>query len=231
MTVRWLSDAVDCLKSSLKNSMAKVKWNACYATGSLASNASLREQIRSDGSLAQLNELLVYLINENPNFKVQMQAAAALENIPERALFEDTFFPAVSAISRRLQILQDGSPGIQNEDGAEITLIQPMVDASFPNFRYHQGLKNQLERTLLHLLTLLDGPFSTTCTFPRPDILFSWLKRRVEETIRSSFGSHSDNSTQLRAVVLRLIEHESNLADWKSLQMALDDAKSNPVAG
>lgn len=199
-----------------------MKWNACYATGSLASNPSLREIISANGILTALISLLVHLVNENPNFKVQMQAAAAMENITERIFFKEAFFPAISAVARRLHILQDGSEPL-SEGNVDSELIQPTVDASFPNFKYHEALKNQLEITLMHLLSLLDAPFSSTCIFPRSDVLFNWLKRSVDKASGDAAedASVSELKARLMSVLSSLMKHEPELADWDTLQAKL----------
>jgi len=221
--VEWLNGAVECLQASLQDGSAKVKWNACYATGSLASNSGLRQIVSLNGTLPLLVGLLVHLINENPNFKVQMQAAAAMENIPESHFFKEAFLLAISAVARRLHILQDGSQEGLPEADADTELIQPTVDASFPNFKYHEGLKRQLESTLMHLLSLLDAPFSDTCIFPRPDVLFNWLKRSVDRTVETSVEEPaiSESKHKLSRVLDSLMNYESNLADWGQLKAML----------
>lgn len=217
-SVEWLDMAVECLQSSLEGGCPKVKWNACYATGSLASNPTL--PLVTKPVMARLIGRLVHLINENPNFKVQMQAAAAMENVWEKATFGDTFYPAISAVGRRLHVLEDGS---QETDATEsdCSLIQPIVDA-LPNFKYLQGLKLQLESTLLHLMGLLDASFSESCIFPRPDVLYAWMKKKVDQATGTQGSQIIHLKIRLSAALLKLMEYESHMANWEALKCRLE---------
>eukprot|EP00210_Caulerpa_lentillifera_P000129 g124.t1 len=218
-TLDWLPLAVSCLRDSLSNGGAKVKWNACYAVGSLASNSSLRERVIMDETiLPSLLQLLVHLIDENPNFKVQMQAASAIDHFKEKSYFQETFFVAISVVSRRLQVLRGGSRMAtmdQNEVASTSPndeLIQPVLEPSFANFKYHEALKEQLEATLLHLLSLLDGPCFEFCTFLKPDVLFAWLKRRVDQNEISPV-----HKRLLISVLENLKRYEGGCQDWEGL--------------
>jgi len=217
-TLAWLSDAISCLKDSLQNGGAKVRWNACYAIGSLASNTSLREQVMlNESTLPSLLQLLIHLIDENPNFKVQMQAASAIDNFSQKTFFKETYFPAISVVARRLQVLQGGSRmAILDVNGFNPTsndeLIQPVLEPSFANYKYHEALKEQLESTLLHLLSLLDGPCFEFCTFLEPVLLFAWIKRRVDQPPITP-----DRRMLLFTVLGNLRNFESGRQDWEGL--------------
>jgi len=127
-----------------------------------------------------------------------------------RELFIDNFFPAISAVARRLHILLDGSDNKSAD--SESDLIQPTVDASFPNFKYHEGLKSQLELTLLHLIGLLNSPFSNRCVFPRPDALYTWISKCVDR------AKDSEVQTDVLLKALQSLEkHEAELADWTEM--------------
>ncbi|KAM8720732.1 hypothetical protein ACLKA7_006727 [Drosophila subpalustris] len=77
---RAMSKLLDCVRAA---GSAKVKWNACYAIGSLVRNRSL---FSSSASLAgTLYATLSQLIVQHANFKVRINATAVLLQIEHRA--------------------------------------------------------------------------------------------------------------------------------------------------
>lgn len=83
----------------------KNKWNACYAIGNLMHNPVLfTDKARPTEWLNIVIPPLCRLIVTHPNFKVRINAAAALAAVPlQRSVVDDHFVPIWKALLEALE--------------------------------------------------------------------------------------------------------------------------------
>lgn len=83
----------------------KVKWNACYAIGNFMRNPVLfTNKARPTDWLNMVIPSLCRLIVSHPNFKVRINAAAALAAVPlQRSVIQDHFTTVWNALLEALE--------------------------------------------------------------------------------------------------------------------------------
>lgn len=130
------------LRDSLgPNKSVKARWNACYAIGNLFRNPNVPSILKTAEGAKSVSEVLHALgqtmaDHSSANFKVRINAAAALAAAPSRLHYGASF-------SYVLGIVADSLRRFQHEQ----------VD-NFKEFKYRDTLRSQLLMSLLHLLRL-----------------------------------------------------------------------------
>lgn len=93
----WKSVTFDCIErlvTSVKTgNNTKVKWNACYAIGNFITNRHLFILDPDFNWQKNVFDTLCFIIINNVNFKVRINASAALQKIHDRSLYGDYFIP------------------------------------------------------------------------------------------------------------------------------------------
>nr|CAB3252356.1 HEAT repeat-containing protein 6-like [Phallusia mammillata] len=118
-----------------KDSLMKVRWNACLACGNFLNNVNL--PIGKSEWTDLVYDALCEAVSKSKNYKVRIKAAAALSCVQSRANFGLKFNDVCSCITQSLQNL----------------VTETTQD--FEEFRFHDRLSEQLCCTLLHLVKLM----------------------------------------------------------------------------
>lgn len=143
MDTTWSSDSLGCVHllekvvqaflSCITTGNVKVQWNVCHALSNLFVNESLRMQQMDWAS--SIYRILLLLLRDSSNFKIRIQAAAALA-VPSTVLaYGSSFSDVVQSIQHILE---------------NVTTDQH----STPSFKYRIALEKQLTASMLHVLGL-----------------------------------------------------------------------------
>ncbi|KNA24382.1 hypothetical protein SOVF_016150 isoform B [Spinacia oleracea] len=131
--VHLLEKIVQAFLSCITTGNVKVQWNVCHALSNLFLNESLRMQ-RMDWA-SSIYSILLLLLRDSSNFKIRIQAAAAL-TVPSTVLdYGSSFSDVVKSIQHILE---------------NVTTDQH----STPSFKYRIALEKQLTASMLHVLGL-----------------------------------------------------------------------------
>ncbi|KAK8464273.1 hypothetical protein PHAVU_011G167550 [Phaseolus vulgaris] len=128
-----LERIVHAFIASITTGNVKVQWNVCHALGNLFLNETLRLQDMEWSPV--LFGTLLQLLRDSSNFKIRIQAAAALA-VPVSVLdYGQSFSKIVQSVEHLLE----------NMDEDQIS--------GPSNFKYRVSLKKQLTLTMLHVLS------------------------------------------------------------------------------
>ncbi|KAK9742008.1 hypothetical protein RND81_03G142900 [Saponaria officinalis] len=128
-----LERIVQTFLSCITTGNVKVQWNVCHALSNLFLNESLRTQPTDWAS--PIFSILLLLLRDSSNFKIRIQAAAALA-VP---LTVSDYGSSFSDIVRGIEYILENATSDQN---------------STPNFKYRMALEKQLTASMLHVLGL-----------------------------------------------------------------------------
>lgn len=129
----WLGRMVQAFLSCVATGNVKVQWNVCHALSHLFLNETVK--LADMDWAPSVFSILLVLLRDSPNYKIRIQAAAALA-VPVTTLDYGGSFSDV----------------IQ---GVELALENLSTDQITPSsFRYRTALEKQLTSTMLHLLAL-----------------------------------------------------------------------------
>ncbi|CAK9310813.1 unnamed protein product [Citrullus colocynthis] len=175
----FLERIVQAFISGITTGNVKVQWNVCHALSNLFLNETLR--LQDMDRVSSLFNILLLLLRDSSNFKVRIQAAAAL-SVPASVYGYGKSFP---------DVVQGLEHTIENLESNHILA---------PSFKYKVALEKQLTSTMLHVLSLA----ASTDNQPLKDFLVK-KARFLEEWFKalcSSLGERSnwrgageDNST------------------------------------
>ncbi|KAM5571444.1 hypothetical protein ABKV19_011838 [Rosa sericea] len=131
---RWLERVVQAFISCVTTGNVKVQWNVCHALSNLFLNETLRLQ---DMDWApSVFSILLLLLRDSSNFKIRIQAAAALAVPASVHDYGESFSDVIQGLEHILE----------NQGSDQI--------ASPSNFKYRVALEKQLTSTMLHVLIL-----------------------------------------------------------------------------
>ncbi|XWS61469.1 hypothetical protein CRYUN_Cryun07bG0128200 [Craigia yunnanensis] len=130
----WLERMVQAFISCVTTGNVKVQWNVCHALSNLFLNKTI--QLQHMDWAPSVFGILLLLLRDSSNFKIRIQAAAALA-VPASALDYGKSFP---------DIVQGLEHVMEN-----LGLDQISVPS---NFKYRIALEKQLTATILHVLSL-----------------------------------------------------------------------------
>lgn len=169
-----LEKMVQAFLSCVTTGNVKVQWNVCHALSNLFLNETLRLQ-DMDWAPSVFSVLLL-LLRDSSNFKIRIQAAAAL-TVPASAFdYGNSFSDVVQGLEHILENL--GSDQISAPS----------------NFKYRVALEKQVTATMLHVL----GLASSTDHQPLKDFL---VKKApfLEEWLKGLCSSLGETSSQSEA--------------------------------
>lgn len=118
----------------------KVKWNGCYACSNLFHNPfiqiSLTDKSYYSKELVDLFNTLITTLKESENFKIRINAAAALSVLPQRQFYVSSLFLEIFlTLIRSLNMSKENNP-------------------NFTEYKYKETLDKQLAQSLVHFILL-----------------------------------------------------------------------------
>ncbi|XP_022722364.1 HEAT repeat-containing protein 6 isoform X2 [Durio zibethinus] len=143
----WLYRMVQAFISCVTTGNVKVQWNVCHALSNLFLNKTI--QLQDMDWAPSVFGILLLLLRDSSNFKIRIQAAAALA-VPASALDYGKSFP---------DIVQGLEHVVENLGSDQISVPS--------SFKYRIALEKQLTATMLHVLSFA----STTDHQPLKDFL------------------------------------------------------------
>ncbi|KAH6806622.1 hypothetical protein C2S51_031453 [Perilla frutescens var. frutescens] len=130
----WLEQMVQAFLSCVTTGNVKVQWNVCHALSNLFLNKSLKLQDMDWAS--SVFSILLLLLRDSSNFKIRIQAAAALA-VPETINdYGKSYYDVVKSVEHVVESFKSDQ------------ISEPS------NFKYWIALEKQLTSTMLHLLGL-----------------------------------------------------------------------------
>jgi len=170
---RWLGRMVQAFLSCVATGNVKVQWNVCHALSHLFLNVTVK--LADMDWAPSVFSILLLLLRGSPNYKIRIQAAAALA-VP-------------------VTILDYGGSFSDVIQGVELARENLSSDQIIPSsFRYRTALEKQLTSTMLHLLSLA----SSTSQQPIIDFLVKKASF-LEEWLKVLCLSLGETSSQLEA--------------------------------
>lgn len=130
----WLEKMVQAFIYCVNTGNVKVQWNVCHAFSYLLVNESLKLQ-DMDWSSSVFSTLIV-LIRDSVNFKIKIQAAAALA-VPSKVTdYGTSFYDVLEVIVQQQESLRSDQISMPS------------------NFKYKVALEKQITSTMLHMIGL-----------------------------------------------------------------------------
>ncbi|XP_021911551.1 uncharacterized protein LOC110825410 [Carica papaya] len=156
---RWLEKMVQAFLSCVATGNVKVQWNVCHAFSNLFLNETI--ELQDMDWAPSVFSILLLLLRDSSNFKIRIQAAAALA-VPASAIaYGKSFSDVVQGVEHILENVSSDKVSAPS------------------NFKYRIALEKQLTSTMLHVLSLV----SSTDYQPLKDFLVKkasfledWLK-------------------------------------------------------
>ncbi|XP_039045292.1 HEAT repeat-containing protein 6 isoform X2 [Hibiscus syriacus] len=168
----WLERMVQAFISCVTTGNVKVQWNVCHALSNMFLNKTI--QLQYMDWAPSVFGILLLLLRDSSNFKIRIQAAAALA-VPETALDYGKSFPDIA----------QGLEHVVENLGSD-SISAPS------SFKYRIALEKQLTSTLLHVLSLAsasDHKPLKDFLVKKASFLEDWFK-----TLYSSLGETSEQS-------------------------------------
>ncbi|CAI8597827.1 unnamed protein product [Vicia faba] len=187
-----LEKIVQAFISCITTGNVKVQWNACHALGNLFLNETLRLQDMSWAPV--VFGILLQLLHNSSNFKIRIQAAAALA-VP---LSVEDYGRSFSDIVRSIEHI------MENIDQDSIS--------GPSNFKYRVSLQKQLTLTMLHLLRFTSSTNDQLLKdflVKKASILEDWLKE-----LCSSVGHTVDVQDK------SIADQDESIADRKKVMIS-----------
>ncbi|XP_057510262.1 uncharacterized protein LOC130792729 isoform X1 [Actinidia eriantha] len=170
---RWLGRMVQAFLSCVATGNVKVQWNVCHALSNLFLNETLK--LGDMDWTASVFSILLLLLRDSPNYKIRIQAAAALAvpaTVPD---YGGSFSDVIQGVEHAIENLSSDH-------------ITPS------SFRYRIALEKQLTSTMLHVLALA----SSASHQPIEDFLIKKASF-LEEWFKVLSLSLEETSTELEA--------------------------------
>ncbi|KAK1408968.1 hypothetical protein QVD17_41162 [Tagetes erecta] len=180
----WLERMVQAFLSCVTTGNVKVRWNVCHALSNLFLNETLKLQ---DADWApSVFSILLLLLRDSSNFKIRIQAAAAL-----------------AAPSTMLDYGKSYSDVVQ---GVQHTLENLGSDQMFApsSFKYRVALEKQLTSTMLHVLGLASGSHDHPVhdfLIKKASFLEEWLKALCSSLVNQFEAEHDSTLNQKKEVI------------------------------
>lgn len=203
----WLGKMVQAFISCVTTGNVKVQWNVCHALSNLFFNRTLK--LKDMDWAPSVFGILLLLLRDSTNFKIRIQAAAALA-VPS----------GIEDYGRSFSdVLQGVMHVLENLNSDHISMPS--------NFKYRVALEKQMTATLLHVLVLAsetDHKPVQEFLAKKASFLEEWLKRLCSTLEERSIQLESEEKTYLnekREFVARVLQ---------SLIKVFEDSNFNGIA-
>ncbi|XP_071692294.1 uncharacterized protein [Rutidosis leptorrhynchoides] len=185
----WLERMVQAFLSCVTTGNVKVRWNVCHALNNLFRNETLK--LQDTDWAPSVFSILLLLLRDSSNFKIRIQAAAALAAPP-------TIFDYGKSYSNVVQ-------------GVEHTLENLGSDQMFApsSFKYRLALEKQLTSTMLHVLGLASGTQNHSVhdfLIKKSSFLEEWLKG-LNSSLGNQFETEHDYTHNQKKEVMNRAIH------------------------
>ncbi|KAJ9549714.1 hypothetical protein OSB04_022257 [Centaurea solstitialis] len=186
---RWLERMVQAFLSCVTTGNVKVRWNVCHALSNLFLNETLK--LQDTDWAPSVFSILLLLLRDSSNFKIRIQAAAAL-----------------AAPATTLDYGESYSDVVQ---GVEHTLENLGTDQMFApsSFKYRVALEKQLTSTMLHLLGLASGTHHQSAhdfLIKKASFLEEWLRGLTLSLVNQFEAEHDSTWNQKKEVITRALQ-------------------------
>ncbi|KAM0015636.1 putative armadillo-like helical protein [Helianthus debilis subsp. tardiflorus] len=196
----WLERMVQAFLSCVTTGNVKVRWNVCHALSNLFLNETLKLQDTDWAS--SVFSILLLLLRDSSNFKIRIQAAAALATPPTIFDYGKSYSDVVQGVLHTLENL-----------GSD----QMFAPSSF---KYRVALEKQLTSTMLHVLGLasesLDHPVHDFLV-KKASFLEDWLKALCLSLVNQIEAEHDSTLNQKHETNQSEAEHDSTLNQKKEV--------------
>ncbi|KAL8253853.1 hypothetical protein R6Q59_032074 [Mikania micrantha] len=185
----WLEKMVQAFLSCVTTGNVKVRWNVCHALSSLFLNKTLKLQDTDWAS--SVFSILLLLLRDSSNFKIRIQAAAALAAPPTVLDYGKSYSDVVQGVQHTLENL-----------GSD----QMFAPSSF---KYRVALEKQLTSTMLHVLGLASGSHDHPAhdfLIKKASFLEDWLKALCSSIVNQFEAEHDFTFNQKKEVINRAIK-------------------------
>lgn len=188
---RCLERMVQAFLSCVTTGNVKVQWNVCHALSNLFLNESLKLQDMDWAS--SVFSILLLLLRDSSNFKIRIQAAAALA-VPATILdYGRSFSDVVQGVEHILENLSSDHISTPS------------------SFKYRVALEKQLTSTMLHVLGLASRSDQPIKDFLVKKVLFleEWLKKlcsSLGEKSSEPEAEHNSTRKQKKQVISKAIQ-------------------------
>ncbi|CAI0408973.1 unnamed protein product [Linum tenue] len=176
-----LQRIVQAFLSCVTTGNVKVQWNVCHAISNLFLNESLRLQDRDWAP--SVFSILLLLLRDSSNFKIRIQAAAALA-VPASVIDYGESFPDV----------------VQGLEHVLENLSSDQISAP-SSFKYRVALEKQVTATMLHVISLTSsGDHQSVKDFlvKKGSYLEEWFKLLCSSLVETSSQLEDENAIASR---------------------------------
>ncbi|XP_051138012.1 uncharacterized protein LOC127256192 isoform X2 [Andrographis paniculata] len=177
----WLEQMVQAFLSCVTTGNVKVQWNVCHALSNLFINKTLK--LHDMDWAPSLFSILLLLLRDSANFKIRIQAAAALAVLETIDDYGKSYYDIVKTVVH------------VTENFKSDRISEPS------NFKYLMALEKQLTSTVLHLLGLAsqcDHRDTHNFLIKKAQFLEAWI-----EDVCSSIGETSYEGKDVASVSTR----------------------------
>ncbi|KAH9774781.1 DUF4042 domain-containing protein [Citrus sinensis] len=178
---RWLERIVQALVSCVTTGNVKVQWNVCRALSNLFLNETIN--LEDMDWAPSVFSILLLLLRDSSNFKIRIQAAAALAVPSSVSDYGKSFSDVVQGLEHILENL-----------GAD-HLSAPS------SFKYRVALQKQLTSTMLHVLSLA----SSSDHQPLKDFLVKVLCSSLGESTTHLENENNSVGNQKKEMISKAI--------------------------
>ncbi|XP_041993449.1 HEAT repeat-containing protein 6-like isoform X1 [Salvia splendens] len=188
----WLDQMVQAFLSCVTTGNVKVQWNVCHALSNLFLNKSLKLQDMDWTS--SVFSILLLLLRDSSNFKIRIQAAAALAAPETINDYGKSYYDVVKSVEHIVENFKSDQ------------IAEPS------NFKYRIALEKQLTSTMLHLLALAsrcDQRAIQDLLVKKASFLEVWIQNlcsSVGDTSNSLDEAKHASVDQKRDVIYRTIQ-------------------------
>ncbi|KAK4769164.1 hypothetical protein SAY86_027314 [Trapa natans] len=182
----WVEKIVQTFLSCVTTGNVKVQWNVCHALSNLFRNETL--SLKDEDWVPSVFSILLLLLRDSSNFKIKIQAAAALA-VPRSVLDYGRSFP---------DVVKGVEHVIENLDSYQMSTPS--------SFKYRPALEKQLTITMLHVVHLAsssDHQPLKDFLLKKASFLEEWLKGLCSSM--NDVTSPTDSENQKKAIITQAL--------------------------
>ncbi|KAI4367992.1 hypothetical protein MLD38_016610 [Melastoma candidum] len=179
---------VQAILSCVTTGNVKVQWNVCYAVSNLFRNGTLN--LKDENWAPPIFSILLLLLRDSSNFKIKIQAAAALAVPASVGGYGSSFSDVVQGLEHVLE----------NPSSTQISAPS--------SFSYRAALEKQLTFTMLHVLSLASGADIHSLQdflVKKSSFLEDWLKGLCSSLMDSCGVDDVGGESQKKEIIFKAV--------------------------